>query len=92
MTDLIALFVYFPLARLSNLVEIWGRNPADLLLSVYRDHSLYTMRTDSLDRPGTRLERNFTRKMILTMIQSAGLENISFRESEPFWFAVGCLA
>jgi len=89
LTDVIALFVYFPLARLSKLVERIGRNPANLPLAIYRNHSLYTMRTDSLDRLGTRLEHRFTRKEIHTMLDSAGLENISFRESEPFWCAVG---
>jgi ubiquinone/menaquinone biosynthesis C-methylase UbiE len=89
MTDLIAVFVYFPLARISKLVQRIGGDPANLPLSIYRDHSLYTMRTDSLDRLGTRLEHRFTRKEIHTMLESAGLENISFRESEPFWCAVG---
>ena len=88
-TDLVAMIVYFPLARLSKLVEIAGGNPANLPLSIYRDHSLYTMRTDSLDRLGTRLEHRFTRNEIQTMLESAGLENIAFRENEPFWCAVG---
>lgn len=88
-TDLVAMIVYFPLARLSKLVETVGRNPTNLPLSFYRDHSFYTMRTDSLDRLGTRLEHRFTRKEIQTMLESAGLEDIAFRENEPFWCAVG---
>jgi SAM-dependent methyltransferase len=89
MTDLVAILVYYPLARISKLVQRIGGDPANLPLSIYRDHSLYTMRTDSLDRLGTRLEHRFTRKEIKTMLESAGLVNISFRESEPFWCAVG---
>ena len=89
MTDLIALIVYFPLARLSKFVERSGGNPANLPLSIYRDHSLYTMRTDSLDRLGTRLEHRYTRKEIHAMLEAAGLENVSFKETEPFWCAVG---
>jgi SAM-dependent methyltransferase len=89
MTDLVAILVYFPLARISKLVQRIGGDPANLPLSIYRDHSLYTMRTDSLDRLGTRLEHRFTRKEVKTMLESAGLVNISFRESEPFWCAVG---
>ena len=89
LTDLIALLVYFPLARLSKVVELTGKNPTNFPLSIYRNHSLYTMRTDSLDRLGTRLEHRFTRKEIQTMLESAGLENIVFRETEPFWCAVG---
>lgn len=88
-TDLVAMTVYFPLARLSRLVEIIGKNPTDLPLSIYKNHSLYTMRTDALDRLGTRLEHRFTRIEIQKMLESAGLENISFRETEPFWCAVG---
>jgi SAM-dependent methyltransferase len=89
MTDLVAILVYYPLARISKLVQRIGGDPANLPLSIYRDHSLYTMRTDSLDRLGTRLEHRFTRKEVKTMLESAGLVNISFRESEPFWCAVG---
>ena len=88
-TDFVAVFLYFPLARFSKLVERMGGNPSNLPLSIYRDYSLYTMRTDSLDRLGTRLEHRFTRKEIQIMLESAGLENISFRETEPFWCAVG---
>ena len=88
-TDLVAMFVYFPLARLSRLIEKIGRDPSNLPLSIYRNHSLYTMRTDALDRLGTRLEHRFTRAEIQRMLESAGLENIAFRETEPFWCAVG---
>ena len=88
-TDLVAMFVYFPLARLSRLIEKIGRDPSNLPLSIYRNHSLYTMRTDALDRLGTRLEHRFTRTEIQRMLESAGLENIAFRETEPFWCAVG---
>lgn len=88
-TDLIAIGVYFPLARLSRFVEKYGGNPSTLPLSIYRNGSLYTMRTDSLDRFGTRLEHRFTRVEIQRMMEMSGLEDIRFRESEPFWCAVG---
>tara|TARA_A100001011_G_scaffold295387_1_gene307685 strand:+ start:125 stop:295 length:171 start_codon:yes stop_codon:yes gene_type:complete len=47
------------------------------------------MRTDALDRFGTRLEQRFTRNEIKNMMQNAGLENIEFSNSKPFWVAVG---
>ena len=47
------------------------------------------MRTDALDRFGTRLEQRFTREEIEIMMQDAGLENIEFSNSKPFWVAVG---
>ena len=88
-TDLIALLVYWPLARLSMVIDRFGFSTASLPLSYYRNHSLYTMKTDSRDRFGTPLEKRFTREQIRQMMEQAGLENIVFREREPFWCAVG---
>jgi hypothetical protein len=47
------------------------------------------MRTDSLDRFGTRLENRFTKSEILKMMQEAGLKHILFSNSKPYWCAVG---
>jgi hypothetical protein len=47
------------------------------------------MRTDSLDRFGTRLEKRFTKKQIIKMMEGAGLENILFSNTKPYWCAVG---
>ncbi len=88
-TDLIAVFIYFPFAKLALLLEKCGLNVDAFPLSVYRHHSFYTMRTDALDRFGTRLEQRFSRAEITGMMQSAGLENVSFSDSFPFWCAVG---
>jgi ubiquinone/menaquinone biosynthesis C-methylase UbiE len=88
-TDLIALLVYWPLARLSRLIDFFGFSTASIPLSYYRKHSFYTMRTDSRDRFGTPLEKRFTREQIRQMMEQAGLENIVFRDKEPFWCAVG---
>jgi SAM-dependent methyltransferase len=89
LTDFIAFFVYFPLARLAKFISRQGRDVSSFPLSFYRDSSLYTMRTDSLDRFGTRLEHRFTRPEIQKMLEIAGLVDIRFRESEPFWCAIG---
>ena len=59
---LIAVAVYWPLARVSAGLEKLGRNVDHLPLSAYRHRSLYAMRTDALDRFGTRLEKRFTRE------------------------------
>lgn len=88
-TDLIALFVYFPLAKLAGLLEKFGLNVELFPLSVYRVHSFYTMRTDSLDRFGTSLEQRFTRDQIQQMMRDAGLTDIKFRNEFPYWCAVG---
>jgi SAM-dependent methyltransferase len=88
-TDLLALVVYFPLARLSLLAERCGCNVDNLPLSYYRNHSFYTMRTDSRDRFGTPLEQRFKREEISQMMEDAGLRDIRFSDHAPFWCAVG---
>jgi len=50
------------------------------------------MRTDARDRFGTPLEQRFTRKQIESMMQSAGLIDIKFSESAPYWCVVGLKA
>ncbi len=54
----------------------------------YRRRSFYFMRTDALDRFGTRLEKRFTKAEIRQMMEQAGLENITFNETQ-FRTAVG---
>lgn len=88
-TDLVAAGVYFPLARASRHLARVGVDVSNLPLSAYRDASFYTMRTDALDRFGTRLEQRFTKDEIRLMMETAGLRDISFREDVPFWCAVG---
>jgi SAM-dependent methyltransferase len=88
-TDVLAALVYYPLARLSLLAERMGCKVASIPLSYYRNHSFYTMRTDSRDRFGTPLEQRFTRKAIAAMLDAAGLEDVRFSERAPYWCAVG---
>lgn len=88
-TDLIAVFVYLPLAVVSYILEKLGVNVEAIPLSTYRRQSFYTMRTDALDRFGTRLEQRFTRKQIREMMDDAGLERIVFGNEIPYWCAVG---
>ena len=66
-----------------------GANVNSVPLSFYRHSSFYTMRTDARDRFGTPLEQRFTRREIFDMMQRAGLTDIRFSESEPFWCVVG---
>jgi SAM-dependent methyltransferase len=89
LTGAIALMVYWPLARIAKSAERRGRNVRNFPLSTYRDTSLYTMRTDALDRFGTRLEQRFTRGEIERMMAAAGLVDIRFREGVPYWIACG---
>jgi len=87
-SQVIAAAVYFPLARTAKILERSGANVENLPLSQYRDNSFYTMRTDALDRFGTRLERRFTKAEMKEMMERSGLENITFSQTS-FWTAVG---
>jgi ubiquinone/menaquinone biosynthesis C-methylase UbiE len=88
-TAIIAVTVYWPLARFSRAAENLGFDPSNVPLSAYRHRSFYTMRTDALDRFGTRLEQRFSRQEIDAMMLAAGLADIKFRETAPYWLACG---
>jgi SAM-dependent methyltransferase len=88
-SQVIAATVYWPLARTAAVVERGGVDVASFPLSFYRDRSFYTMRTDALDRFGTRLEQRFTRAAMQRIMENAGLERIRFSERAPFWCAIG---
>jgi len=88
-SQMIAVFVYYPLAKISHFSEKIGFSVSNFPLSAYRKNSFYTMRTDALDRFGTHLEKRFTREQIKNMMIAAGLEAIEFSEKTPFWCAVG---
>ena len=77
-SQIIAATVYFPLARLSWAVEEIGFSSKNIPLSIYRNLSFYLMRTDALDRFGTRLEHRFSYNQIKEMMLKSGLENIEF--------------
>ena len=88
-TDTIAAMVYWPLARLTGLLERFGFGVHGIPLSYYRKHTFYTMRTDARDRFGTPLEQRFTRAQIEALMRKAGLLDISFSDDAPYWCVVG---
>lgn len=81
LTQVIAGLVYWPLARVAKYLPV----PDSWPLKFYADRSFYCMRTDALDRFGTRLEKRFTRPQIMAMLDSAGLIGIRFSASAPYW-------
>lgn len=81
--------VYWPLARTARALERAGLDVSNLPLSSYRSRSFYVMRNDALDRFGTKLEQRFSRAQISAMMTDAGLADLRFSESMPFWCAVG---
>ena len=86
---LISFSIYFPLARLALILERLGVNVKKMPLSYYRDRHYYFMRTDALDRFGTRLEKRFSRQDITSMMIKAGFKDMQFSDNRPFWV---CLA
>ena len=88
-TNSIAFLIYWPLARLAGLFSYLGLSTKNMPLEYYKDCSFYTMQTDSRDRFGTPLEQRFSKIQIKNMMIDAGLQNIRFSESAPFWCVIG---
>ena len=86
-TDFLALLIYYPLAKLSYVIDKLGINTSSMPLSFYKNKSFYTMRTDSLDRFGTKLEKRFTKSEIENLLSMSGFKDIKFSEKTPFWVA-----
>jgi SAM-dependent methyltransferase len=89
-TSAIAVGVYLPLARAARAAaDLRMPFAGDMPLAYYAERSLYTMRNDAYDRFGTRLEQRFTRREIAGMMSAAGLRDVRFSQSPPFWCAMG---
>ena len=87
-SQVLAMLLYWPLARTALLLENTGATVESFPLSQYRNNSFYVMRNDALDRFGTRLEQRFSKAEIQAMMQRCGLQNITF-STTSFWTAVG---
>jgi SAM-dependent methyltransferase len=88
-SQIIAACVYWPLARMALMMECLGTLPSGWPLAYYRDKPFYVLRTDALDRFGTRLEQRFTRDEICKMLADAGFGDIRFSDRAPYWCAIG---
>jgi SAM-dependent methyltransferase len=89
MADVMAALVYWPLARSARLAEKFGVNTTGWPLGGYSWRGYYTMRTDAIDRFGTRIEHRMRRDETKAMMEAAGLRDIRFSEAPPYWCAVG---
>lgn len=87
--EVAAALVYFPLARLAAFAERRGRQVDGFPLAVYRDRSYYAMRTDALDRFGTRIEQRFTAQELRELMEGAGLTDVQVSTGRPYWASVG---
>lgn len=81
--DAVALLVYLPLSRIAR--SFPGRH---IPLEAYADKGFYTMRTDALDRFGTKLEQRLTRDELAAMMNRAGLKDV-VTDGPPYWLALG---
>jgi ubiquinone/menaquinone biosynthesis C-methylase UbiE len=88
-SQILALIVYWPLASGALLLDRLGICPSSWPLAYYKDKPLYVLRTDALDRFGTRLEQRFSRVEIRSMLEDAGFTDIRFSDKPPYWCAVG---
>jgi SAM-dependent methyltransferase len=89
--DIIAVTVYYPLAKFSLLVKRTGLKTISqkIPLSYYNDKSFWIMKNDALDRFGTPLEQRFSKEQIIQMMEKSGIKNIIVSNSEPYWHAIG---
>lgn len=88
-SQILAAVIYWPLAKVASMLENFNLLPVNWPLAYYRDKEFYVMRTDALDRFGTRLEQRFTRAQIQRMLENAGLRDIRFSDTQPYWCALG---
>lgn len=88
-SQIVATCVYWPMARAARLAGRLGVDNRNFPLRYYADKPFYVMRTDSLDRFGTRLEWRFSQEEMMTLMHQAGLNDVTFSSRPPFWCAVG---
>jgi SAM-dependent methyltransferase len=84
---IIATLIYWPLARLSRLMQKLGRDTSNLPLHHYAEMPFVMLANDALDRFGTSLEQRFNKAEITEMLRGAGfnLTTLKFSDTEPFW-------
>jgi ubiquinone/menaquinone biosynthesis C-methylase UbiE len=90
--NILAVLLYMPFVGLCRFLRIVGvpeRIRQKIPLQIYEKASFYIIRNDALDRFGTPLEQRFTKKEITTMMEKAGLSEITFSSHAPYWHAVG---
>lgn len=88
-SQILAILLYWPLAKSVVLLDWFGICPSGWPLAYYKDKPFYVLRTDALDRFGTRLEQRFSQTEIKTMLEDAGFMDVRFSNKSPYWCAVG---
>ena len=88
-TQVIALLIYLPIARLGYILTKIGFNTKYFPLIYYSDKPFYFMRNDSLDRFGTALENRYSKEEILEIFHNSGFIDVHFSDRKPYWCACG---
>ena len=88
-TDLIAILIYFPLSRITNLLLVFFSSPKNFPLSYYMDKPFYVMRNDALDRFRTKYEKRYSRSDIIKLFKKSGFKKIKISSKRPYWCAIG---
>lgn len=86
--NVIATLVYLPLCYLYKLLKFFKINVRNFPLSFYADKSFYIMKTDALDRFGTKVENRFLKIEIEKLLSDNGFKDIIFSSKEPFWHVI----
>ena len=87
--ELIALLIYYPLAKISLILKKLSISTKNFPLNYYYDKSFYVMRNDALDRFGTKYEKRYSRRDISALFKNAGFKNIKISNKSPYWCAIG---
>lgn len=90
-SNIIAVCVYLPFAKISLLIGTLGKDASSIPLHHYADMPFLVMRNDALDRFGTSLEHRFSKAQIRDFLVESNfdIETLKFSDREPFWcFAV----
>jgi len=88
--DVVAALVYMPMVTVGSIINRAGMLPQAFPLRVYIGKSFYTMRTDALDRFGTRIEKRYSRQDIKLLYAQNGfdLSTLVVSDTPPYWCAV----
>ncbi len=86
-SQIIAVVIYWPLARTAKLFASRGKNISNFPLHHYANKPFVMLANDALDRFGTSLEQRFSKAEITEMLASAGFDisTLQFSDIEPFW-------
>ena len=90
--DFIAFFIYMPFVMLARLFKVFfpkGKVWEKIPLSYYNDKSWNIIKNDALDRFGTPLEQRFSKKELVQILESCGIEDVAVSDGLPYWHAVG---